>query len=237
MNYTPISLKDQAEIIKKHFGVTIPIPKKLPTVTAPAEHLFLIPKWTKLGKTYNKAVIKVLDVLKDTRPCHDWRDGKWGKEYLTRLHVAGVPEILPAQFGKYHTGKHVETVRAQKTHNEILLGVYEVGIMLLTHPDRLIKYEDIWIDCPADKYTDGDFDGAPYFYFRGGRLGFDANYVDYADGDMGSASGWTLTKDRGIIEPCPTKTNPQEFVISTKELKQGAKIKITTVTEITVVEE
>jgi hypothetical protein len=38
--------------------------------------------------------------------------------------------------------------------------------------------------------ADGDFNKAPYFNFNDGRLKFDTNYVDNANENYGSASGF-----------------------------------------------
>lgn len=190
--YTKNPLKEQAKIIKKHFGITMNLPETVPLVPEGMEHWFLIPEWKKVAPTYNEAVQKVLDAIKSTRPFYNWREGQIGPEFLReRVNKGIVPEILAAQFGEKHKGESVENVRKTK---EILLGAYEVGIMLLTHPNRLEKYEDLWIDCPGDEYnspaSDARFGHAPYFYFSDGVVKFGAERVGFARDLCGSASGF-----------------------------------------------
>lgn len=65
--------------------------------------------------------------------------------------------------------------------------------MLLTHPERLVSYDDLWIDCAGDEYAPvavGGFSGAPFFSFVGGEVEFAADWFDDARSDYGSASGF-----------------------------------------------
>jgi hypothetical protein len=195
MYYTKISLKAQAKVIKKHFGITMKLPKKSTQIISPVEHQFLIPQWRKIASTYNEALQKVLDAIKSTRPFYNWVDGKIGPECLRESATKGtIPEIISAQFGELHKGQSVEKVRKDRKENEILLGAYEIGIMLLTHPDRLTKWEDLWIDCAGDEYnwpvSDVRFDRAPVFRFSDGRVRFGARHVGSAGDGCGAASGF-----------------------------------------------
>lgn len=163
------------------------------------EGTFVIPHYRLFG-TYNEAVEKVLEALKSSRTCYNWRDGKWTGNYLKQLPVKEQfwskqddVIVICGQFGLQHAGKSVKTVRETVQDNELPFGIYEVAIMLLTHPERLQDYDDLWIDCPGDEYSwngDGVFSGAPIFCFSDGRLGFDALDVSIADGSYGSASGF-----------------------------------------------
>jgi len=45
--------------------------------------------------------------------------------------------VVPAQFGLRHRGRSVRRVREVMNANEFGLGVFAIGIMLLTHPERL----------------------------------------------------------------------------------------------------
>lgn len=187
--YKKVSLKDQAKIIKKHFGITVSIKNPPQNIS---EELFVIPQWSKVASSYPEALQKVLDVLKSTRPFYNWREGKIDAAHLRESSLKGkVPEIISAQFGELHKGKSIKTVRESKAKNECLLGAYEVGMMLITHPDRLTKYEDLGIDCPGDEFApggDGVFSFAPVFDFDDGELEFFFNWADGAFEDYGSAS-------------------------------------------------
>jgi hypothetical protein len=176
------------------------------------EKFFAIPNWVKkpelFGVTYGEALQKVLDLIKKT---HDGkfvnhREGKLGPEYLRQSvcttqfwnklsEAQGNPDILivAAQFGIRHRGKSVRRAREVFVGNEFGLGALAIGIMILTHPNRLAHYDDLWIDCAGDEYSpgaDGDFYCAPCLRFNGGLIRFGASRVgDYSVG-CGSASGF-----------------------------------------------
>ncbi len=81
----------------------------------------------------------------------------------------------------------------QLRHPEFGLGSLAVGSMLLTHPERLVRWEQLHIDCPGDEFApgaDGRFDHAPVFDFDGSRVGFGASQVSIVNEDYGSASGF-----------------------------------------------
>ena len=182
---------------------------------ANTEGWFAIPNWIKnqniFGATYNEALQEVLETIKTTRngKFYNWREGQLGPERLRQskhtekffrklAEAQGNPDILivAAQFGIRHRGRSVRRAREVivSTSNEFGLGAFAVGIMILTHPERLMNYDDLWIDCAGDEFDDPDsdvrFDHAPYFYFYDGKVKFDAFTVDVAYALYGSASGF-----------------------------------------------
>lgn len=200
-----ISIIEQQKILKKAFPkAKIEIPKgfkSMAVYNANAEDEALIPHWTLIGKDYNDAVQKVLDAIKKSRPFYNYREGQLGSEYLkeTPEKIDGLSQffkstfVLPVQTGTKWAGKSVETARKEKQKNEVLLGAYEMGMIFLTHPDRLEKYEDLWIDCAGDEFApdaDGRFVSAPFFLFRDGELFFITYWVGVAFDKYGSASGF-----------------------------------------------
>ncbi len=200
--FTPKPLSEQIETLRKHFPwLAEPKTEANPESVDGAEGLFAIPRWRAVAPTYNEAVIRILAVLGSTRPFRNWRDGKLGPEYLRRaertdtfLARFGMQDILvvPAQLGSRHKGRSVEDVRATYAENEFGMGAFEVATMLLTHPERLTAYEDLWIDCPGDEYrfvASGSFGRTPYFSFNNGRVGFDTTLVSLFSERSGSASG------------------------------------------------
>jgi hypothetical protein len=75
--------------------------------------------------------------------------------------------------------------------NEFGLGAFEIGCMILTHPERLISSDDLWIDCVGNEYAPvgvGDFSSVPFFSFRGGEVRFGTRWIADAYGRCGSAS-------------------------------------------------
>jgi hypothetical protein len=102
--------------------------------------------------------------------------------------------VVPAQFGIRHRGRSVRRAREVMSANECGLGAFAIGIMILTHPERLSHYNDLWIDCAGDEFDDPDsgvrFDCAPCFEFDGDEVKFVTDYVVSASGSYGSASGF-----------------------------------------------
>jgi hypothetical protein len=76
---------------------------------------------------------------------------------------------------------------------EFGLGAFAVGCMLLTHPEREVKWEQLHMDCAGDEFApdaDGDFSRAPVFFFSDGKVGFGAYWFDRARDGYGSVSGF-----------------------------------------------
>ncbi|MFA5737021.1 MAG: hypothetical protein WC893_02610 [Candidatus Paceibacterota bacterium] len=78
--------------------------------------------------------------------------------------------------------------------NECGLGAFAVGIMILTHSERLSHYDDLWIDCAGDEFDDPDaafrFDRAPFFRFGDGEVRFVACWCGIPRDDFGSVSAF-----------------------------------------------
>jgi len=220
--YKPKGLTEQANRLREFFPgagfVNLDLQGRIEKgeVALPAncEGWFAIPNWIKnpstWGASYNEALQKVLDMIKKTRDgkFYNYRDGQIGPERLRQTkytekffrelsEAQGNPDILivPGQFGLRHRGRSVRRAREVmfETSGEFGLGSFAVGIMILTHPERLMNYDDLWIDCSGDEYDDPDsdvrFDHAPFFFFRDGKVRFGADWFGYASGSYGSASG------------------------------------------------
>lgn len=171
-----------------------------------AEGWFAIPRWEKLGSSYGEAVDKVLMTIKSKRTFYNYREDQTGPEYL-RQHRKTVKAfqklgdeqkghdilIIPCQFGLRHRGRSVRRAREVMNAVEFSLGAFAVGCMILTHPEREVKWEQLHVDCAGDEFSpdaDGDFSRAPIFLFGGGKVKFFACWCDFADGIYGSASGF-----------------------------------------------
>ncbi len=180
-------------------------------IPAGAEGYFAIPHWSKVAPTYQAAVEKVLALLGKAYGGRftNYRQGQLGPQYLQEIDrkawsMQQLKEkqgsdilILPAQFGLRHRGRSVRRARAIMGENEFGLGAYEIGIMLLTHPDRLQNVNDLWIDAGGDKFVPdagagGIFGNAPFFRFHGDKVKFDCRSVVGATEGCGSASGVLL---------------------------------------------
>jgi hypothetical protein len=171
-----------------------------------AEGWFAIPGWQSVGKTYEEAVEKVFAMIASKRKFYNYRDGQLGAEYL-RQHTKmkkmfqklGDKQkgynilVVAAQFGLRHRGRSVRRAREVFAADEFGLGVFEIGCIILTHPERLRHHNDLWIDCAGNEYAPGeggDFSFAPFFLFFGGEVRFAADWVGSACGLFGSASGF-----------------------------------------------
>ena len=171
-----------------------------------AEGWFAIPKWQTLAPTYGEAVKKVLAMIASKRKFYNYRDGKLGAEYL-RQHAKTAKMsqklgdeqkghdilVVPAQFGLRHKGRSVRWAREVFMANEFGLGAFAIGIMLLTHPEREVQWEQLHVDCAGDEFSpdaDGGFSDAPFFDFYDGKVEFYADWCDDADEYYGSASAF-----------------------------------------------
>jgi hypothetical protein len=173
-----------------------------------AEGWVAIPKWQTLGATYQEALEKVLAKIAETRTdgFQNYREGELGPDYLRQNErtkaafdkLAGEQEgfdilVVPAQFGLRHRGRSVRRAREVFQANEFGFGAFAVAIMILLHPERFGKYEDLCVDCAGDEYAPGavgDFSRAPVFGWGGGELEFGAGWADDAIDDFGSVSGF-----------------------------------------------
>jgi len=200
--YKPKGITEQTNRLRELFpGIGTALEKLAEQDLPPnAEGWFAIPRWEKIAPTYGEAVQKVLDLIKQTRngAFYNYREGQLCPQYLRQstkssesFQKLGDEQkdhdilVVPAQFGLRHRGRSVRRARAvMNASSEFGLGAFAIGIMILTHPERLQHYDDLWIDCAG-----GLFSGSPYFRFYGGRVRFDARWVDDASGHCGSASG------------------------------------------------
>ena len=169
---------------------------------------FLIPRWRDLAPTYGEALELVLAALKRSRNGRfvNYREKQLGSQRLkeSTKKIAMFKKlgdeqkehdvlVVAAQFGIMRRGKSVRRARVIMGGNECGLGAFETGIMLLTHPNRLQHYDDLWLDCTGDEYapgTGGVFSSAPYFGFDGEDLRFGAGDVGDPYGRYGSASAF-----------------------------------------------
>ncbi len=204
----PKGVTEQTNILRQLFpGVGFADEKIAEQPLPPnTEGWFAIPKWETIAPTYGEAVQKVFDMIKKTRggKFYNWREGQLGPQYLRQsaksvkaFQKLGTEQkdhdilVVAAQFGLRHRGRSVRRAREVMNASEFGLGAFAIGIMLLTHPERLRHYDDLWIDCAGDEFSydgDGRFDSAPFFYFDGVGVKFDASDVASALAHYGSAS-------------------------------------------------
>jgi hypothetical protein len=208
--YKPKGITEQTNILRQLFPCVGFADEKLAEQPVPsgAEGWFAIPKWQTIAPTYGQACEKVLAKISETRKgkFKNWREGNLGPGYLKQtaktekmFRTLGREQkdhdilVVAAQFGLRHRGRSVRRAREVMQVNEFGLGAFAVGIMLLTHPERLMNYDDLYVDCAGEEYApgaDGDFSGAPVFYVDGDRVKFGADWFGSAGGHCGSASAF-----------------------------------------------
>ncbi|MEN9558417.1 MAG: hypothetical protein RL141_786 [Candidatus Parcubacteria bacterium] len=208
--YKPKGITEQTNILRQLFPGVGFADEKLAERPVPsnAEGWFAIPKWQTIAPTYGEAVEKVLAKISETRKgkFKNWREGELGPDYLKQsartekmFQTLGDEQknhdilVVAAQFGLRHRGRSVRRAREVMQVNEVGLGAFAVGIMLLTHPERLMNYDDLYVDCAGDEYAPGAvgvFSCAPVFLFVDGQVWFDAVWFDGADDVYGSASAF-----------------------------------------------
>ena len=184
-----------------------------------AEGWFAVPNWQKnpkiFGSTYSEAVQKVLDTINKALDgkFYNYRNGQIDEQHLRQsanavefwkkisLQQEGAEIlIIPAQFGIRHRGRSVRRARVimEDSNGEVGLGSFAGGNMLLTHPNRLQHYDDLWIDLVGDEFNDPvsvrRFSRAPYFNFHDDEVKFDTRLVSRANDNYGSASGFVPQK-------------------------------------------
>ena len=208
---TPKPIADQVKLLKKLFPELSTVDESIATRDLPttdAEGYFAISRWQKIAPTYGEAVQKVLDLIKQTRDgkFYNYCEGQLGPQHLRqhartaeKFHQLGQQQeghdilVVPCQFGILHRGRSVRRAREVMPANEFGLDAFSIGIMLLTHPERLQHLDDLWIDCAGDEYAPvavGRFSEASFFNFYDGQVGFGTYAVDYAHAHYGSASGF-----------------------------------------------
>jgi len=160
-----------------------------------------IPRWEKLGQTYQEAVQRVLAVITSkrrfsnscnmSRLCQKevaidaWRE--LGKSQTGDILIVGTT------FGLRHRGRSIRNAEEKMLGNEFGLGVFAVGCMMLTHPKREITRNQLHPECGGDEFpteTDGQIPSAPFFSVKNDELKLDTVKVDNPGDAFGCASGF-----------------------------------------------
>jgi len=213
----PKSTADQIKAIAEIFGLdpalALEYAKKLPVLPDGAEGWFAIPSVDALvqkhfpevtdpAEKYCRALQLVHQKIAESRSFKNWRDGqidtahiKVSARTLEKMNQVAQQQkgdilIIAAQLGKRHGGRSVRRTREVFVVNEYGLTSVAGGSIVLVHPERLVRWEELDMDMAGDEFSDvgvGRFGLAPYFIFYG-RAWFDAFVVSCANGRFGSAS-------------------------------------------------
>lgn len=170
------------------------------------ERWMLLPDPHKIALEHNASCHKGLLLLKKTykEKFFNWRKERLGSQYLQKrehtiemwnaLRAAQKGHdilVVPVQFGLLYQDYSVHNVRKTFTPGEFGLGAFEVGVMLLLHPERFKQHNDLWVDCPGDEYTptrEAPFTHAPCFGIWKNELLFGVRGINYGGDCFGSAT-------------------------------------------------
>ncbi len=192
----------------------------LPKLPEGAEGWFAIPSHKALEKLfpnitddterYCAGVRLVYGKIFDSRKAYSYRDGQIVPDRLRTTNRTthaldiiaqnqpGDILVVPAQLGMRHRGRSVRRARECFLSNEFGLTALAVGSIILTHPNRLVRWEELDMDCAGDEFDDpdsgGDFFHAPLYITGGGEGGimFGTRWYDRVYKRYGSASAFVL---------------------------------------------
>ena len=215
----PKPIEQQIKAIAEIFGLdpaqALEYAKKLPVLPEGAEGWFAIPsvdalaqkhfpEVTDSAEKYCRALQLVHQKIAESRSFTNWRNGQIDTAHIkvslrTQEMMQKIAEqqkgdilIIAAQLGKRHGGRSVRRAREVFVVNEYGLTSVAIGSIVLVHPERLVRWEELDMDCSGDEFSDdgdGRFGPAPYFCFSVGAE-FDSVDVSYASGLCGSSSGF-----------------------------------------------
>ena len=215
----PKPIADQIAAIAKIFGLdpalALEYAKNLPALPEGAEGWFAIPSVDALAQKhfpevtdpaekYCRALQLVHQKIAASRSFKNWRDGqidtahiKVSARTLEKMNQIAAQQkgdilIIAAQLGKRHGGRSVRRAHEVFVANEYGLTSVAGGSIVLVHPERLVRWEELDMDMAGDEFSDdggSQFGRAPCFGFGDGAE-FGTGVVSGARGYCGSSSGF-----------------------------------------------
>lgn len=216
----PKPIADQIRAIAEIFDLdpsqALEFTKNLPVLPERAEGWFAIPSVDALAakyfpevidpaQKYCQAVQLVHSKIAASRPFHSYRIKITPAQLRVHARTANALDliaetqkgdilIVAAQLGMRHRGRSVHLTREVLMANEFVLGSVAVGSIILTHPERLVRWEELEMNCAGDEQTwrgGNDYSwGMPYFHFSDGEVKFDTCGVGCACEYYGSVSAF-----------------------------------------------
>ncbi len=210
VGYAPRPVAEQMDVFQRFFPRLKSFDNHAATQSIPegAEAIFLIPRWQEIAPIYYQAVEILFKRLVEQRTgmFMNQRNGQLGADLLRQsAKKVGLFQklceqqkghsvlVVPAQFGFRHRGKSVRRARVVMGPGEVGLGAFEIGCMLLSHPDRLQHAHDLLIDCAGDEHSLDASDvyaGAPFYDFIDVSLDFSTSHVSNLLANYGIASAF-----------------------------------------------
>jgi len=149
---------------------------------------------------------RVLDAIAKERKFRNFRKGKLipirlrqheatrEAEHKLKVVQPGGFLIVPSQAGDRWGNYSVKEVRESYDEGEFGLDGIAEGCRVISHPNRLMRFYELDMDCPGaefgDPVADTRFDHAPFLEFYNDKVGFGTVHVDDANVHFGSASGY-----------------------------------------------
>ncbi len=130
-----------------------------------AEGWGLITKPSVVGSAHHNNLIMFLRLLSIQRTFDSWPNHELTINHLRitsrsltpiqklEAETPGDFLVIPFQFGMLHRGRSMRRARACFADNEFGLGPYEVAVLMLTHPDRIIGHSQLNASCPGADYA------------------------------------------------------------------------------------
>ncbi|MGA2809342.1 MAG: hypothetical protein ABSE87_14530 [Terracidiphilus sp.] len=165
----------------------------------------VIPRWEKVGATYCEAIQKIFALIASERKfsvtCKERLNDRTLMQSVKAMDAwkrlgeqqSGDWLIVATQFGLRFRGCSVRCATDTMYSYEFGLGTFAVACMLLTHPKREIKWEQLHPECGGDYFTpikDEQLVRTPLFSFRSGELKLDSVQIDNPGDGFGCASGF-----------------------------------------------
>jgi len=208
-DYQLLPIKEQVTELQRHFPMLNGANLEIVDGELPewADGWGAIPRWDKVGKTYNEAVVeRALPLLDKSRKLYNYMKGKLSEKHLRQNQrtiemwqtLCDQQEgndiiIVPIQFGMRHRGRSVRRARECFRADEFGLGIFATVCLLLVHPKRLQRWEQLHWDCAGDDYdwhAAGGWTRCPSLYFYDDEVKLNAYGVGHVLRYFGPASGF-----------------------------------------------
>lgn len=165
--YRQKPLEEQVGVLRTVWPALTPgtriLERERMALPAGAEALFAIPKWSKISSSPVGAAQDVMRKMVERRQLrtffpitahNEFRPHQLSSQRLDAFANGqeGDIVVVPAQFGALRSGVSGKAVRDSLAPNECALGFFAIGCMLLTHPKRIVCYDDLYIDCSGDDW-------------------------------------------------------------------------------------
>jgi hypothetical protein len=205
-NYFVRPINEQVEILQQYFPhLSFKLYGELKPSELPegAEGWFVVPKLERIAGADELATEKIMRLINSSlTPSFgmlNFCKKRKTREAIESLSLGSANDFIlfPAQFGLRHRGRSVRRAQDLASSSEFFLGLYEVGCMLLTHPERLdASLKTLGIYCAGNEdhcYNGRELFDTPLFRWDIGSntlIYSDIHYPEKPDKKYGTASGF-----------------------------------------------